>query len=123
MRDILDFLPMRVPPRLVAVLGFVAVGMLALVVAGLLDWIVGVLFLTMEFLGEVLRNVFRHRRGRRHLPARSRPASVARWATSSTAGDPVADGPTLDARGRDAGSSGPAEAAETEAHSSGSCSP
>lgn len=50
--------------------------MLALVVAGLLDWIVGVLFLSMEFLGEVLRSVFRRRRARRHPPTRPRRASV-----------------------------------------------
>jgi hypothetical protein len=68
---------MRVPPRIVAILCFVVVGMLALVVAGLLDWIVGVLFLLMEFLGEVLRNVFRHRRARRHPPSRSRAPSLA----------------------------------------------
>ncbi len=51
--------------------------MLALVVAGLLDWIVGVLFLSMEFLGEVLRSVFRRRRDRRHAPGRSRHVPVA----------------------------------------------
>jgi len=68
---------MRVRPRLLAVLVFLAVGMLALVVAGLLDWIVGVLFLSMEFLGEVLRNVFkREREKRKHPPTRSlRPAA------------------------------------------------
>ncbi len=67
---------MRVPPRFVVVVLFVTVGMLALVVAGLLDWIVGVLFLSMEFLGEVLRSVFRRRRARRHPPTRPRRASV-----------------------------------------------
>ena len=68
---------MRVPPRLLAVLLFVGVGMLALVVAGLLDWIVGVLFLSMEFLGEFVRAVFRRRRARRHPPSRPRHPSVA----------------------------------------------
>jgi nucleotide-binding universal stress UspA family protein len=66
---------MRVPPRLFAVVSFVVVGMLALVVAGMLDWIVGVLFLSMEFLGEFVRSVFRRRRDRRHSPGRSRHSS------------------------------------------------
>ena len=69
--------PMRVPPRLLAVLLFVVVGMLALVVAGLLDWVVGSLFLAMEFLGEFVRSVFRRRRRHRHPPARSRRAPAA----------------------------------------------
>ncbi len=71
---------MRVSPRILAVLLFVGVGMLALVVAGLLDWIVGVLFLAMEFLGEVLRNVFRRRKDRRRAPSRHRlaPAGPSR---------------------------------------------
>ncbi len=68
---------MRVSPRILAVLLFVAVGLLALVVAGLLDWIVGVLFLSMEFLGELLRNVFRRRKERRRAPGRHRRASAA----------------------------------------------
>ncbi len=68
---------MRVPPRILAVLLFVTVGMLALVVAGLLDWIVGVLFLLMEFLGEVLRSAFRRRKAHRPPPARARPAVAA----------------------------------------------
>jgi len=67
---------MRVRPRLFAVVSFVAVGLLALVVAGVLDWLVGVLFLTMEFLGEVLRSVFRRRRGRRRPPTRVRHTPV-----------------------------------------------
>jgi nucleotide-binding universal stress UspA family protein len=66
---------MRVPSRLFAVALFVVVGMLALCVAGMLDWIVGVLFLTMEFLGEFVRSVFRRRRHRRHQPSRLRHAS------------------------------------------------
>lgn len=61
---------MRVPPRILAVVLFVSVGIIALMVAGVLDWIVGVLFLAMEFLGEVLRGVFRRRRERRHPPNR-----------------------------------------------------
>jgi nucleotide-binding universal stress UspA family protein len=67
---------MRVPPRVLALASFVILGMVALVVAGLLDWIVGVLFLSMEFLGEVLRNLFRRRRERRHPPSRARRASI-----------------------------------------------
>jgi nucleotide-binding universal stress UspA family protein/membrane protein implicated in regulation of membrane protease activity len=67
---------MRVPSRLIAVALFVVVGMLALVLAGMLDWIVGVLFLTMEFLGQFVRSVFRRRRHRRHQPSRSRHAST-----------------------------------------------
>jgi nucleotide-binding universal stress UspA family protein len=66
---------MRVPPRLFAVTLFVAVGMLALIVAGMLDWIVGVLFLTMEFLGETVRNVFKNQKERRHPTSRARHAS------------------------------------------------
>jgi hypothetical protein len=68
---------MRLPRRLLAVLIFVVLGLLALVVAGLLDWIVGVLFLAMEFLGGFIREVFRRRRHRRHLPSRDRPVWVA----------------------------------------------
>jgi nucleotide-binding universal stress UspA family protein len=67
---------MRVPSRLFAVASFVAVGMLALVVAGMVDWIIGVLFLSMEFLGEFVRGVFRRRRHRRLQPARFRHAST-----------------------------------------------
>lgn len=63
---------MRFHPRIFAVAAFVAVGLLALVVAGVLDWLVGVLFLSMEFLGEVLRRVFRRRRERRRPTARLR---------------------------------------------------
>jgi nucleotide-binding universal stress UspA family protein len=66
---------MRVPSRLIAVVSFVVVGMLALVLAGMLDWIVGVLFLSMEFLGQFVRSVFRRRRHRRHQPSRPRHAS------------------------------------------------
>lgn len=68
---------MRVPARLLALASFVALGIVALVFAGLLDWIVGVLFLAMEFLGECLRNLFWRRRERRHAPARARHASIA----------------------------------------------
>lgn len=68
---------MRVPPRLLAVLLFLVLGLLALVLAGLLDWIVGVLFLTMEFVGGFIREVFR-RRDRRQPPSRHRHASVSR---------------------------------------------
>jgi nucleotide-binding universal stress UspA family protein len=67
---------MRVPPRVFAVGLFVAVGMIALVVAGMLDWIVGVLFLSMEFLGEFVRSVFRRRKERRNPPSRARHASI-----------------------------------------------
>jgi nucleotide-binding universal stress UspA family protein len=67
---------MRVNPRVFAVVSFVVVGILALVVAGMLDWIVGVLFLSMEFLGEFVRSVFRRRRDRRRLPARPRHPSI-----------------------------------------------
>jgi nucleotide-binding universal stress UspA family protein len=67
---------MRVPPRVFAVALFVVVGMIALVFAGMLDWIVGVLFLTMEFLGEFVRNVFRRQGERRSSPSRSRHAST-----------------------------------------------
>ena len=54
--------------------------MLALVVAGVLDWIVGgVLFLTMEFLGELVRGLFLSRPGRRPaqgaVHGRDRPAT------------------------------------------------
>ena len=77
---------MRVPPRLLALASFVVLGMIALVVAGLLDWIVGVLFLSMEFLGEVLRNLFLCRGDdRRPLATRSRHAS--------TVTHPAVDGP------------------------------
>ena len=71
---------MRVRPRLIAVLLFLGVGMLALVVAGLVDWIVGVLFLSMEFLGEVLRNIFfRSKKERRkHSPTRPLPGTRGR---------------------------------------------
>ncbi len=62
---------MRVPPRLLAVLLFVGVGMIALVVAGLLDWVVGTLFLTMEFLGEFVRSAFRRDPERRTSAKRS----------------------------------------------------
>lgn len=71
---------MRVRPRLLAVLLFLAAGMLALVVAGLLDWVVGVLFLSMEFLGETLRNVFKRKKARKHPPARSLPSPGSRSA-------------------------------------------
>ena len=43
---------MRAHPRLIALASFVVVGMVSLMVAGVLDWIVGILFLAMEFLGE-----------------------------------------------------------------------
>jgi len=46
--------------------------MLALVVAGMVDWIVGVLFLTMEFLGEFVRAVFRRPEDRPLTTTRSR---------------------------------------------------
>ena len=67
---------MRVPPRLLATVLFVAVGLISLMVAGLLDWIVGVLFLTLEFLSEILRNVYRRqKKSRENLTKRTRPAS------------------------------------------------
>ncbi len=67
---------MRVPPRVLALASFVILGMVSLVVAGLLDWIVGILFLAMEFLGEILRNLFRHRRENRHAASRPRRTSL-----------------------------------------------
>ena len=63
---------MRAHPRLIALASFVVVGMVSLIVAGLLDWIVGILFLAMEFLGEVVRSAFRTRRERRHSSTRVR---------------------------------------------------
>jgi nucleotide-binding universal stress UspA family protein len=60
-----------------ALASFVALCMLALVVAGLVDWIVGVLFLSMEFLGQAVRGLFRRRKEHRHPPSRSRHASNA----------------------------------------------
>jgi len=78
---------MRVRPRLYAVLLFLAVGMLALVVAGLLDWIVGVLFLSMEFLGEVLRSVFRRQKEKRKHPP-TRPLQPPGSRARSSAEDP-----------------------------------
>src|SRR5271167_597183 len=80
---------MRVHPRLVAVVSFVVVGILALVVAGMLDWIVGVLFLSMEFLGEFVRSVFRRRKDRRHPPTKTRHTSIVpRHAVDNHRGNP-----------------------------------
>jgi nucleotide-binding universal stress UspA family protein len=58
---------MRVPRRLLAVLLFAVVGLLALAFSGLLDWITSVLFLVLEFLAEFLRPLL----GRRRKPRRS----------------------------------------------------
>jgi nucleotide-binding universal stress UspA family protein len=60
---------MRVSARLSAVVMFAAIGVLALMFAGLLDWIVGVLFLLMEFLGETLRNIFARPKSQEKLDA------------------------------------------------------
>lgn len=57
--------------RLLVLSLFALVCVLALAVAGILDWITGVLFLILEILAEVLRRLFfRHDRPRRHLAAR-----------------------------------------------------
>jgi nucleotide-binding universal stress UspA family protein len=76
MGDEVGTLPMRVSARLSAVVSFAILGILALVFAGLLDWIVGVLFLLMEFLGQFIRSVFRRPAGTRpQSSTRHRPAS------------------------------------------------
>jgi nucleotide-binding universal stress UspA family protein len=73
---------MRVSARLTAVVLFAAIGVLALMFAGLLDWIVGVLFLLMEFLGETLRNIFaRPKRKEKPEPTRHRTGSTTGWAS------------------------------------------
>ena len=53
---------MRVPRRLLAVLLFAIVGLLALAFSGLLDWITSILFLILEFLAEFLRPLLGRRR-------------------------------------------------------------
>jgi nucleotide-binding universal stress UspA family protein len=64
---------MRAPRRLLAVLLFAAVGLLALAFSGLFSWISSVLFLLLELLAESLRPLIgRRREQRRRSPARSR---------------------------------------------------
>lgn len=63
---------MRPTSRLVAILLFAVLGMFALILAGLLDWIVGVLFLAMEFLGGALRSVVLRDRSHRIHAIKSR---------------------------------------------------
>ncbi|MCA1685677.1 MAG: universal stress protein [Planctomycetia bacterium] len=70
---------MRSSQRLLAVLLFAAVSLLALASSGLLDWITSSLFLILEFLAEFLRRVFGLRRSHRppahdRTPARHRTA-------------------------------------------------
>ena len=64
---------MRLPPkRLLAVLLFAALSLLALASSGLLDWIASSLFLVLEFLAGFLRRVFGLRIPGRPLLARPR---------------------------------------------------
>jgi len=67
---------MRSSQRLLAVLLFAAVSLLALACSGFLDWVSSSLFLVLEFLAEFLRRVFALRQPPRpHAqPARHRPA-------------------------------------------------
>jgi nucleotide-binding universal stress UspA family protein len=68
---------MRVSQRLLAVLLFTALSLLALAVSGLLDWVTGVLFLALELLADSLRRLFGRREPHRHhAPHRHRPPAV-----------------------------------------------
>ena len=74
---------MRSSQRLLAVLLFAAVSLLALACSGMMDWIASSLFLILEFLAEFLRRIFGVRTAQRmhssmhgHSPAKRRPRKV-----------------------------------------------
>ena len=56
----------RRPKSLAAVAGLTAVGLVALALTGLMEWISAVLFLVMELLVESLKSLRARRRPRRH---------------------------------------------------------
>ncbi len=69
---------MRLPQRLLTVVSFAVVSMLALVLSGMLDWITSVLFLGLEFLAESLRPLLspKQKKGQARTGTRSRGPSL-----------------------------------------------
>ncbi|WP_422927955.1 universal stress protein [Singulisphaera sp. PoT] len=66
---------MRFPQRLWTVVTFAAVGMIALFLSGMLDWITSVLFMGLEFLAESLRPVLKGFLPKKEGPKRLRTAA------------------------------------------------
>ncbi len=99
---------MRSSQRLLAVLLFAAVSLLALACSGMMDWITSSLFLILEFLAEFLRRLFgvrtpprTHPSTHAHLPVKRRSRkTLHRRGLSTRNRSPVHDEPVLTPRAR-----------------------